>query len=258
MAMVFMPILLCRLLEFTSKMILTINFKYLFLFIFCFIIFTVIGTISHEFGHIIVAKNLGYKTKLHYGSMSFKEQNNLENQKIIELFKKNEIAIKNNIDFDDKKQFEKLVMNQKNNSLLIDLGGPIQTVFTGLFGFIFLIFRLKYNKYKFSNFDWFLVFLSLFWLRQVFNPIISISRRFIRGKGNYFGRSDETQISQFFELPKGTLDIILGFIGLLICSYVILVLIPKENRFTFLISGLIGGSLGFYIWMYKIGPILLP
>ena len=36
-----------------------------------FIFFTVIGTLSHEYGHIAVAKYFGYETELHYGSMEF-------------------------------------------------------------------------------------------------------------------------------------------------------------------------------------------
>ncbi len=35
--------------------------------------FTVVGTLSHEYGHIVVAKYLGYETKLHYGSMNYED-----------------------------------------------------------------------------------------------------------------------------------------------------------------------------------------
>lgn len=38
---------------------------------FGFIVFTVIGTLSHEMGHIAIARILGYKTTLHYGSMNY-------------------------------------------------------------------------------------------------------------------------------------------------------------------------------------------
>ena len=38
---------------------------------FSFIAFTVIGTVSHEFGHFMVGRWLGYETTLHYGYTSF-------------------------------------------------------------------------------------------------------------------------------------------------------------------------------------------
>ncbi len=38
---------------------------------FGFILFTAIGTVSHEYGHIAVAKFHGYETELHYGSMNY-------------------------------------------------------------------------------------------------------------------------------------------------------------------------------------------
>lgn len=41
------------------------------LIILCFILFTIIGTLSHELGHIVPAKILGYQTTLHYGSMEW-------------------------------------------------------------------------------------------------------------------------------------------------------------------------------------------
>ncbi|GHA37071.1 hypothetical protein GCM10007103_18010 [Salinimicrobium marinum] len=36
-----------------------------------FVLFTAIGTISHEYGHIVIAESLGYDTTLHYGSMNY-------------------------------------------------------------------------------------------------------------------------------------------------------------------------------------------
>ena len=241
-----------------SNMRFEISFNYLLFFITSFIAFTVIGAISHEYGHIIIAKALGYETQLHYGSMTYNKYDHLNNRRIVELFNKNKEAVKKNIYFKDKKEFEKLINKLKKDSIFISLGGPIQTILTGTIGILLLLYRLKYKKLNFEKKDWFFVFISLFWLRQIFNPLISISRRFFRGYGNYFGRSDETKISEFFELPKGTLDIVLGVIGLLICSFVIVKLIPTKYKFTFILSGLIGGSLGFYLWMSLIGPIILP
>ena len=47
------------------------EFRKFIILTFIFILFTPIGTISHEYGHIAVAKLLGYKTTLHYASMNW-------------------------------------------------------------------------------------------------------------------------------------------------------------------------------------------
>jgi hypothetical protein len=42
-----------------------------------FIAFTVIGTVSHECGHYLAARCLGYKASLHYGSTSIQSYRRL-------------------------------------------------------------------------------------------------------------------------------------------------------------------------------------
>ena len=42
----------------------SIDIKKFLVLTLAFILFTAIGTLSHEYGHIIVAKKLGYQTKL--------------------------------------------------------------------------------------------------------------------------------------------------------------------------------------------------
>ncbi|CAM3578295.1 hypothetical protein FLGE108171_04055 [Flavobacterium gelidilacus] len=223
-----------------------------------FILFTLIGTLSHEYGHILVAKSLGYKTTLHYGSMNYQKYNTNINDTIIKIFERNKFAIKNKKEFPEKVRFYSLAKKQQNDSFLISLGGPIQTMLTGIIGFLLLYKRNKITTINFSKIDWLYVFLALFWLRQLFNPIYSFLRRLINNNASYFGRGDETEIAEFLNIPKGTFDVIFGLSGLIISLFVIFKFIPLKYRLTFVISGLIGSSLGFYIWMYKIGPIILP
>jgi hypothetical protein len=45
--------------------------KFFFIIFLAFILFTIIGTLSHELGHIAVAKYFGYETTLDYGSMAY-------------------------------------------------------------------------------------------------------------------------------------------------------------------------------------------
>ena len=202
----------------------SINIKSLLILTFVFILFTTIGTVSHEYGHIIVAKALGYETTLHYGSMNYDSG------------------------------IEKL----KSNGLLVTIGGPFQTILTGTIGLLILLWRRKLiYQNGLKVLDWLAVFLSLFWLREVFNLVMSLSGEVISPNGTWFS-GDELYISQGLNLWSGTVSIILGTIGMTVTIYVIFKIIPKKIRPTFIISGLIGGIVGFILWMNIIGPKILP
>ncbi len=60
-----------------------IDIKYLKFITLGFVLFTIIGTISHELGHIIVAKSLGYETALYYGSMNYYPKGYLDDKDVI-------------------------------------------------------------------------------------------------------------------------------------------------------------------------------
>ncbi|WP_290833925.1 hypothetical protein [Flavobacterium sp.] len=229
----------------------------LFILSITFIVFTVVGTISHEYGHIIVAKYLGYETELHYGSMNY-EDTSSELKLADSLVKKNEKAILNKKDFPDKEKLDKLWNTISFKHLMITIGGPVQTILTGTIGFILLLFRRKKileNGMKIL--DWLYVFLSLFWLREVFNLTMSVASALLNGKKNYFG-GDERKIAIMLEIPQGSIAIPLALIGLLIALFVIFRIIPKEQRLTFISSGFLGGIAGFILWMRILGPIVMP
>ena len=101
------------------------------------------------------------------------------------------------------------------------------------------------------------IFLSLFWLREVSNLVISIGSGIYFQNGKYFG-GDEAHISKFLNLPEGLIPISFGLLGLIISCYIIFKIVPIQKRFTFILSGLIGGISGFIFWMRIIGPIVLP
>ncbi len=215
-------------------------------------IFTIIGTISHEYGHIIVAKSYGYKTHLHYGSMGSNIKKDYE--ELNEFHKKNKVLISSKDNSKEKTKFNNRLKQLNTKSFWIIVGGPAQTIFTGFLGLFILYFRRK-NK-LFQLIDWLAVFLSLFWLREVFNLLTGV----INGlffKGKYFG-GDEYFLSEHLELPIGFVSIVLGVIGFSISVFVVFIKIPKHYRLTFIISGLIGGLSGFYLWYNIFGPKLLP
>lgn len=232
-----------------------IDIKKLLIFSLAFILFTALGTVSHEYGHIVVAKSLGYETTLHYDSMNYNHSN--LNDKLIKIYDENKTVIENEIDFEQKADNESGIKKLTSDGLLVTLGGPLQTTITGTIGLILILWRRKkieVNGLKFI--DWLAVFLSLFWLREVFNVVISFGREIISPNGSYFG-GDEKSISEILNLWQGTISIILGVIGLAISLFIVFRIIPYRLRLTFILSGLTGGIIGFILWMDILGPKII-
>ena len=187
---------------------------------------TIIGTISHEFGHYLSAKILGFNSRINYG-MTMLENNPNKSMSNKEYF-------------------------------LFTLGGPIQTILTGTLGLALLfLFRKTFNQTeKLSVLQWTLIFISLFWLRQVANMFTWILFYFINGK---FGmRGDEIKIARYLELPKWSVLLTTAVIGAFVLWKVIFIFIPEKVRFTFILSGLAGGICGYIFWLKIFGKILMP
>ncbi len=220
-----------------------------------FICFTVIGTLSHEYGHIFVARKLGYTTKLHYGSMSWYGGDRKKTSNIYRAYK---TEIKSQMDFPKQEEWEFLKSKNVEDTLRISLGGVLQTIVTGTLGFLFLVFRhRKIKQYGLKLIDWLGVFLSLFWLREIFNLVLGIAGELVTPNGAFFG-GDEAKISSLLNLPLGTFSIILGTMGLAVSLFVVFKIVNKELQATFILSGLLGGISGFVLWMMVIGPRILP
>ena len=178
----------------------------------------VFGTLSHEYGHIIMAKILGYETILHYGSMSW---------------------FKNGINGE--------IYASKFDNILVTFAGVLQTITTGTIGFLIL---KKSKKYF-----WLGIYLSLFWSREVVNLIMSLTSGIIFNEPLFGG--DEVIISEYYNFHKGTFPIILGIIGLYFCFYSILK-IKNTKRFSFLLAGFISGITSYIIWFGYLGELILP
>ncbi len=234
----------------------SIDIKALLILTTTFVIFTAVGTVSHEYGHILVAEYLGYETTLFYDSMTYYNEELVKKREKIYSEYKNEIE--GNTDFEKKDEYRRLTKKLISNGFWITLGGPIQTIFTGLIGLFVLILRKnQYKEFGLKWIDWLAVFLSLFWLREVFNLAISLVFELISPDGSFFS-GDEVYISRGLGLWEGTIPLLLGTLGILVSAYVIFRITPPQIRLTFLVSGLLGGGLGFVLWMDVLGPILLP
>ncbi len=227
-------------------------FAYLF---FGFILATIVGTQTHEMGHYAAAKYLGFKPVLHYGSVSYGET-----PEILEMetfYDANQDKILSQESSPEKERFTNWYNDMKQKHFLITLAGPLQTVITGTLGLVLLLYRKKKIKQQGLKFiDWVLIILTFFWARQVLNFLVSIIGVLL-GK-RFSTRGDEPRLSMYLELPKPTVGLITASIGAAILLWITFYIIPKNKRFSFICAGITGCALGFWLWLVKLGPVILP
>jgi len=221
-----------------------------------FILATVIGTISHEAGHAIVAKCLGFQPRIHYASTSRGDSEVLDSlEDITEKYQK---QLEEDSLFPEKERYDRLGQKLLNDGLWISLGGPVQTMLTGTIGLLLLFFRRRsfWHTQQLNVGQWALVFVTLFWLRQTTNLLLWVAGYFVTKE--FSSRGDEIRLAIQLDLPFWSLTVITGFIGLLILSIVIFKFIPRLQRLTFILSGIMGGVAGYFLWLHWLGPVLLP
>ena len=187
-----------------------------------FIMFTALGTVTHELGHFISARLLGYNVSLNYGYTSYN-------------------GVVNPLD-----------------SFIITLGGPLQTLLTGTIGvFVIWVNRSEYYQARhLSLWQWLFVFMALFWLREVFNFFQALGVYLL--EGSFPEGSDEVQMALKAGINSLAITATAAIIGLGVLTYLVLKVVPFQERATFALAGLIGGPLGYYIWFHWLGPVLMP
>ena len=234
----------------------TFNKKLSFFLITGFVIATIVGTVSHELGHYIIAKSFGYESTIQYDRINPKKPS-IEGF-IDSVFSKHGEQIESNQSFPGKEHFLAVAENCEYENRWITLGGPLQTMLTGTIGLALIFFYCKSFALtrRLNAKQWILIFISLFWLRQTANFAVSLINHFIAGKVRHYG--DEISIAHYFGLPSLSLVGITGIIGAIVLSIVVFKFIPIKDRFTFLVSGLVGGILGSVLWFIILGPLLMP
>jgi hypothetical protein len=229
----------------------------LFLFLsVTFFISTIIGTVSHEFGHYALAKSLGYNVSVSYG---YTYWNDLKTEPFIDsIYTKynNEIELKTT--FPQQEKFDKIQAKESKDDFLIILGGPFQTILTGTVGFFLMLKqKIKINKTnKITIYQWFCIFLTMFWLRQLANSVTWVIGYFINNKFSLNG--DEVIIALDLNLPKGMIVFSTAIIAFLLLLFIIFKIITPLKRITFILAGLFGGILGYLFWLVWLGPIIMP
>ncbi len=112
---------------------------------FAFIAFTIVGTVSHEFGHFIVGRALGYETTLHYAYTSFGFCK--VSQELKTIYQNNPDVIKSGLSSPHKDRYDQLMAKTIKNNFWITLGGPFQTVLTGSIGLCLVLWRKTKKLY---------------------------------------------------------------------------------------------------------------
>jgi hypothetical protein len=202
--------------------------KSLFLWLcLAFIFATVVGTLTHEVGHYLTAERLGYDAVIHYGSTS-----------IIGLKPGHE--------------------GNTSDPFWITLGGSAQTILTGSLGALCLfLFRKSFqNKERLRIWQWVVIFISLFWLRQPANFVIWVGGYIMKGRFSPDG--DEIKLSRHLAMPDCTLLCTTALIGIVLLVIICFRYVPAKQRATFLLAGATGGLSGYLLWFEILGKIVLP
>lgn len=239
----------------------TLNFNLkLFLYLVLgFVLCTAVGTVSHEAGHCVAAKSLGRNSELSYAYMTPGKPVWIKEYRT--EFAKNKwknLSGSSSAEKEEFKEFKKKYFEKyEREGFFITLGGPLQTMLTGLIGFGILFYRRKqiFSRTYLTLIEWTAVLLSYFWSRQVFNFIFSVDATFSDRK--HF-RSDEPRLSQYLNLPPWVFGMVTCVFGGLILLWVTFKVIPLKQRTTFLLSGVTGSAIGWLIWLEWLGPKLLP
>ncbi len=240
------------------KILLPLKFdiKLFLLLAIAFIVSTIVGTVSHEFGHFTVAKYLGYSSNVSYGYTIWDD--NKTRPFIDSTYSKYSKEINSNIDYPRKSEFDQIQKKLMRDDFWITLGGPIQTMLTGTLGLLLLLNqRAKiYKTQRVNLYQWFVVFVTLFWLRQLANFLVGLLIKILHGK--FPERGDEFEIADFLKLPTESISLLTAIIALGITLLIIFKIIPLGKRLTFIASGLIGGVIGYNFWLVWVGPIIMP
>ena len=232
------------------------NFK-LFLFLFLsFILFTVFGTLTHECGHYFAGKLVGISSTVHYSYTDLEEFPRYPEADEIYIKYKEQIEAKQ--DFPLKQRFETLVKDSDEKYFYFTIGGPLQTMLTGTIGLLLMIFYRKsfFTTNTLNVRQWLLVFISLFWLRELANCVVMIALVLLTNKRSF--NSDEVKMAQYFGWPFESVTIITAIMAFIIGLIVTFKFVPTAQRKTFIAAGFAGGIAGYILWLYILGPIILP
>ncbi len=208
-----------------------IKFSQVLIFVTIAVLLTILGTISHEYSHFIVARYLGLKPILHYDCITFNESTN---------FNLNDLYDTNTCNF-----------------FISTVAGTLQTIIFGLIGFVFSYKKFRVNKFRkdLNKFEWMLIFTTLFLLRPVlifFKTLIAIFNN------QYYFQSDESFISYYLGLPFYTISLLTGTLSITALFFTFFTITPLKHRINLILGLILGSSVGYFFWFKIFGVLIFP
>lgn len=186
---------------------------------------TIIGSFLHELGHYTSAILLGHRAVPYISHTIYKYQ-------LPDEFKDRPL---------DEINIQLLEQKMNYHSYLMSLGGVLQTVITGLMGFILLIFLGRPKDSSYLGWRIFGLCATFFLFRSIF---IFFDFIFLN-KENF--KSDEVEIGNYLNLPVGLIPSLLGISALLICCISFTFYFPKTLHQPCLLGLGIGGTAGMFL-----------
>lgn len=199
-----------------------------------FLIAAIIGTIAHEFGHVIAGTLVGFKTSVHYAYTHCHNCFELSNAT---------------------KTFRQL-QDYEHRRILFTFGGPIQTILTGVAGIVLLLFiRRKEAVDAYDVKHLFALTLSFFISRNVFNEVLFWAKYFTAKELPY--RCDECKLLNYYNVNPIVGHLTILFVASAILYWITFVLL-KKHRIQFILWGGLGSLTGGLLWLYVIGEHVMP
>ena len=211
-----------------------------------FFIMVPLGTLLHESGHYLASKYYKLQPCLHYASVT----NDLH-QKEKQLT--DSIIHSVNLNTEQKKELYDEVLKLRKVSFNISLAGPLLNM--GLGSICFLILLSFGSKIHHHRYKWWFIFGSFMWSRQIINFMMGVLNLLINDK---WGRSDETKLSHYMNLPVYFFELIFAVFGSIILLVVYMRFMNRDERVSFVLAGIIGGGFSTLIWFKLLGPYCLP
>jgi len=241
-------------------------FIYLFL---SFIVVFVLLVISHEGGHYIAARAMGYShAHIHYNHTDTGRNPAIAEYKY--LLKRNRRAIEQNAPFADEERLLQLNAEvhrmadtlKANNydmgkgSRAIYAAGPFTNLLTATIGIILLlVYRDSFKRAeRLAPRQWLVIFTALIWFKPVYELTGAWSLLLISGPPARI--TDEYKLCANLGLYPWTINMIEAIAGIFFVWFT-LKFVPAAQRRPLVAALLSGGLTGYALWHW-VGLVILP